>query len=77
MSAPLLILPFHPHNDINDQCWVFNLGDLAVETDPQVFKNAKKLYDMYNISLNNIRMQYYKSVDFFYQCEEQSLTGNS
>ena len=71
VKAPILILPFTPHNDVNDQCWVYYTGDLLVLTDPQVFENQDIIYDMYNISINNIRMQYFKSIKFYYECEQE------
>ena len=68
IAAPLIILPFTQNNDIKSECWIFNLGNLRIRTDDQVFdanSEQGKMYDMFNIDLEQIRMQYYPSIQFW------------
>ena len=70
IAAPLIILPFTQNNDIQAECWVFNLGNLEVKTDDAIFdpnSEEGKMYDMYNINLKEIRMQYFPSIQFWQQ----------
>jgi len=49
---------------------VFNLGNLEVKTDDAIFdpnSEEGKMYDMYNINLKEIRMQYFPSIQFWQQ----------
>ena len=50
IASPIIILPFKKNNDINSECWIFNMGDLSIQNyenknDPSLIKN----YDSYKI----------------------------
>jgi vacuolar protein sorting-associated protein 13A/C len=30
IASPILVLPFKKNNDINSECWVFNMGNLLI-----------------------------------------------
>ena len=61
VKAPIVILPFNSNDDNQNQCWVFQLGDLQLQNQSQNDYQHKLV-----IRLSNINMEYYSSVEYHY-----------
>lgn len=65
IASPILIIPFKTNNDINSECWIFNMGNLSVQnlssdnTGPNQL--SLKNYLNYKIEVSEIMMRYTKS----------------
>jgi hypothetical protein len=68
METPYIILPFKHNDNLENECWLINLGNLMVQTGSHLLdKNVKpeeKINDIYEISLTDIKMQYFASINF-------------
>eukprot|EP00347_Sterkiella_histriomuscorum_P000566 403375355 len=74
IASPIIILPFKKNNDINSECWVFNMGDFSIQNygnkaDPDLIKN----YDPYKIQVAQIMMKYVKSYKQWLTNESQGF----
>ena len=60
LAAPLIVLPFLP-NKPESECWAMDLGKLSVNSrDPKT--DQEKYYELFEIALKNMKMQYYPSM---------------
>ncbi|CDW90143.1 vacuolar protein sorting-associated protein vps13 [Stylonychia lemnae] len=62
VASPILIIPFKKNNDINSECWIFNMGDFSFQNyDRQSSDKMDRNYDHYKIQISQIMMRYIKS----------------
>lgn len=66
LASPVIVIPFYLSDDTKKvECWVLNLGNLYVKTGDQILdanvKLQDKIFDIYDIQLKDIKMQYFKS----------------
>lgn len=62
--SPVIVLPFSSLKP-GGELWVLNLGDLSLCTNDACIKpnltREESAFDIYDVSLKNIKMQYYSS----------------
>ena len=79
ISSPLIILPFSANNDINSECWVYNIGDIRIKTNEDFLSNSEpieeKPYEIYDIDVSSIRFQYYPSIKYFESFTSSKMVG--
>ncbi|EGR30928.1 PH domain protein [Ichthyophthirius multifiliis] len=75
LESPILVIPFKTDGSLMNECWIVNLGDLEVRTNPEVLRenmtDVEKIYDKYDISLTQIKLSYFPQIQFYNQCVEQ------
>ena len=63
MKTPHIIIPVDFDNNKSTPCWIFHPGNLEVKGDTFTeSENEKKMYDLYSISLENIKMVYCQNI---------------
>ena len=68
LASPIIILPFKHDGNLKNEVWVLNLGNLSICSNEELIKSQEKEKtaannkDMFDISLRNIKMQYYNSI---------------
>ena len=79
LASPLILLPFKHNNDLSSESWVINLGNLELNTNSKVLSNSipieEKIYDIFDIKLSSIRMQYFPTISFFEEYTKNKLKG--
>ena len=69
LESPVIVLPFKTDGSLTNECWVLDLGNLAVQTvESQLQPNLpfeQKALDMYDISLAKIKLSYFPSVEYY------------
>ena len=69
LESPVIVIPFLPTGDPGSECWIMNLGNLDVKTNESILdasiKAEDKIFDIYDINLSQIKLQYYPSYYLF------------
>lgn len=73
LASPIIVLPFEQEEKEDKECWILNLGDLTVKTNPAILAESiaenDKNKDMFDIKLSDIKMQYFPSLTYYNEYE--------
>lgn len=62
LESPLIIIPFLHNNSLTNECWKLQSGDLYLFYDPNNLEKESLLYDIYELGLKQIKLEYYSSL---------------
>ena len=63
IASPILVIPFKKNNDINSECWIFNMGNFELANYDQEFGPTNKALSLktfknYKVQISQIMMRY-------------------
>ena len=79
LASPVIILPFKHDGNLKNEAWVLRLGDLIVNTNEKILvpnlPPEMKNLDMYDISLREIKMSHFISLEAYNNFAKEELNN--